>query len=391
MFSSVQCNLCVSYFSSPAGTDYKIDGGNAFMWMRGDGGDVGIRSLNFQSPGVGPWAQQRHEPLLGNNHDHYQAMAAAALQDDVLRQQFMPYQQPFQFPQQPCVTSPLLQQQIIQQAQIINAQSHCTSENQTHNIMNQQLQQPYNEQQKVHQPQNFSEAFQIPSSHIEKHQSPFPAMSQKLRFSDSNTNFTSVLSSNCGPNVMSHGYSEGSSNVLDFSSLGQPMMNEHHQHSWEPKLTSSQVAQFGSTVLLPPFPGKDGSLEAENCRAEMQNHTLFGANIDSSNILSNAVPSLMSSSAVDADVSTVPYAGSYVQNPLYGSVDESSSTMHSAGEADPTTRTFVKVWTEKSALLPGLFNFFKLKECAFLHYCRYTSLDRLEDRWTLVVLAIMRN
>ncbi|ONK55131.1 uncharacterized protein A4U43_UnF7230 [Asparagus officinalis] len=324
--------------------DYKVDGGNPFMWMRGDAG-----SLNFQSPGIGPWAQQRLEPLLSNNHDHYQAMAAAALQEmggtDALKQHFIQFQQPFQFPQQ---SNSLLQQQMAQQAQMMNAQSHCLSENQTHNIMSQQLQQSHNEQQKQAQhPNTFSEAFQIPSNQVEKQQSHFPSLSQKLPFSDSSTNFSSVLNSGCGQNMLGYGYPEGGSNVLDFSNLSHQMMNDHHQQPWEPKLTSSQMSHFGNSVSLPPFPGRDGSLEAENCRNDMQNRTLFGANIDSSNLLNNAVPSLMSPNAVDTEVSTGPYASSYMQNSLYGSLDDSSSSMHNA-DVDPTTRTFVKVYKSGS-------------------------------------------
>jgi len=214
--------------------------------------------------------------------------------------------------------------------------------------MNQQLQQPHNEQPKqVQQPHTFSELFQMPRNHMEKQQSTFPtSLGQKLVFSDSSPNFSSVLTSSCGQNVLGYAYPEGSSNVMDFSSLGQPMMSDQHQQPWEPKLTSSQIRNLGNTVSLPPFPGKDCSLESENCRADMQNRTLFGANIDSSNLLNNAVPSLMSSNAVDT-ASTVPYAGSYIQNSLYGSLDESSSTMQNAGEGDPTNRTFVKVSTVK--------------------------------------------
>jgi len=348
----MQHNLSAFLASLFTLSDYKVDGANAFMWMRGDAGEGSIRSLNFQAPGIGPWAQQRLDPLLGNNHDHYQAMATAALQDmggtDALRQQFIQFQQPLQFPQQPCVTSPLLQQQIIQQAQLLNVQSHCISENQTPSVMNQQLQQPHSEQQKqVQQPHTFSEAFQIPSNHMEKQQSPFPtSLRQKLVFSDSSPNFSLVIASSSGQNMLSYAYPEGSSNVLDFSSLGQPMMSDQHQQPWEPKLTSSQITHFGNTVSLPPFPGKVGYLESENCGADMQNRTLFGANIDSSNLLNNAVPSLMSSNSVDTDVPAVPYAGSYIQNSLYGSLDESSSTMQNAGEGDPTTSTFVKVSTE---------------------------------------------
>ncbi|XP_019055450.1 PREDICTED: auxin response factor 6 isoform X2 [Nelumbo nucifera] len=52
------------------------------MCLRGDGGDRGIQSLNFQGIGVTPWMQPRLDAsMLGLQTDMYQAMAAAALQE----------------------------------------------------------------------------------------------------------------------------------------------------------------------------------------------------------------------------------------------------------------------------------------------------------------------
>ena len=90
------------------------------MWLRGVAGEGGFQSLNFQSPGIGSWGQQRlHPSLLSNDHDQYQAVVAAAAASQsggYLKQQFLHLQQPMQSPQEQCNLNPLLQQQIMQQA-----------------------------------------------------------------------------------------------------------------------------------------------------------------------------------------------------------------------------------------------------------------------------------
>ncbi|KAK1296697.1 Auxin response factor 12 [Acorus calamus] len=144
---------------------------NALMWLRGDTGERGLQSMNFQALGMGPWIQQRVEPLLvGNGHDQYQTLAAAALQDirtgDSLKQQFLQFQQPFQFSQQSSRTNLLWQQPIIQQnesQQVLGPQTNIVSENQTRNhLLQQQLQHPLIDQQKLHnqQQQTYQESFQ---------------------------------------------------------------------------------------------------------------------------------------------------------------------------------------------------------------------------------------
>ncbi|KAA8528873.1 hypothetical protein F0562_036228 [Nyssa sinensis] len=52
------------------------------MWLRGENGNRGIQSLNFQGIGVTPWMQPRLDAsVLGMQGDIYQAIAAATLQD----------------------------------------------------------------------------------------------------------------------------------------------------------------------------------------------------------------------------------------------------------------------------------------------------------------------
>lgn len=150
------------------------------------------------------------------------------------------------------------------------------------------------------------------------------------------------MTSSCVQSMLGSAYPEGSSNILDLARLGQPIISEQNQQTWEPKFTMSQSTTFGNTILLPTFPGKDGSMGTENSSLDMQNHTLFGVNIDSSSFLSHAVPSLRTNS-INNGISTMPYASSSLQNSIYGSLEDSSGVLQNAGEADPTTKTFVKV------------------------------------------------
>ncbi|XP_029116087.1 auxin response factor 12 isoform X2 [Elaeis guineensis] len=332
------------------------DEGNALMWLRGSTGERGLPSLNFQSPGMGSWVQQRMEStLLGNDHDQYQVMTAAALPgtrgSDYVNQQFLHFQQPSQLPQQSYSTSPSSQQQIIQRAfqqQIICPQSQNISENLTHNVLHQQLQQSISNQKQVQHTQTYPELYQIPGTHVQQEQSPLPSqLREKLEFPDSSVNFSTVMTSGCVQSMLGSAYPEGSSNILDVARLGQPMMSEQNQQTWEPKFTMSQSTTFGNTILLPSFPGKGGSMGTENSSLDMQNHTLFGVNIDSSSLLSHAVPSLRPISITN-DISTMTYASSSLQNSIYGGLKESSAVLQNAEEADPTTKTFVKVYKSGS-------------------------------------------
>ncbi|KAG1359492.1 hypothetical protein COCNU_08G009380 [Cocos nucifera] len=332
------------------------DEGNALMWLRGGTGERGLPSVNFQSPGMGSWVQQRMESTLpGNDHDQYQVMAAAGLPGirggDYVNQQFLHFQQPSQLPQQSYGTSPSSQQQIIQRAfqqQIICPQSQNISENLTQNVLHQQLQQSLGNQKQVQHTQTYPELYQIPGTHVQQQQSPLPSqLCEKLEFPDSSVNFSTVMTSSCVQSMLGSGYAEGSSNILDIARLGQPMMSEQNQQTWEPKFTTSRSTTFGNTILLPSFPGKDGSMGTENSPLDMQNHTLFGVNIDSSSLLSHAVPSLRTSS-INNDISTTPHASSSLQNSIYGGLKESSRVLQNAEEADPTTKTFVKVYKSGS-------------------------------------------
>lgn len=294
------------------------------MWLRGDSGDRGLQTL-----GMSPWVQQRLEPLLVNNeNDQYQSMASAALHDirnsDDLKQQFLQLQHPFQYSQQPFRNNPLTLQQIIPQMQpqqIQNTQMHCISESQSQGSSHQdQLQQTYRE------------SFQIPNNQIQQNQIALSSpLSQKTIFPDTGTNFPQSLPTM--QNVMGNLCPEGNANLLTFSRT-EPIVSEGQHQSWDPKFSASNATTFSNTV--PPFLGKDTSLETEHCNVDSQNHTLFGVHIDPSPFLPTAVPN------IDNDI-TIPYGNPCFQNSLYGCVDETTSLLHSTGETDQQNRTFVKV------------------------------------------------
>nr|QCI44196.1 ARF12 [Lilium hybrid cultivar] len=310
--------------------------GNTLMWLRGDGGDRGLQALNSQSFNAGPWIQQRYEPLLlGNAHDQFQTMSGPVLQNirgvDILKQQFANYQQPFQFSQQYSRALPMSQQTVQQ----TNSQS--ILENQMRSVQHQQppllhVEQPM---QQIQRPQAYGTFFDTGERMQQQQCNVHSQSCEPLVFHDSSTNHLGSARREVG------------SEFFNFSRLGQPMTSERSEQPWEPKVTMSQTTPFGSSVLLPSFSEKDGSVETESCTVDSENHTLFGVGIDSPSILANAVPGLRTF-VTDPDISTEPYTATCIQNSLYCSLDESSGLLQSVGGADPPASTFVKVYKSGS-------------------------------------------
>ncbi|KAF3953682.1 hypothetical protein CMV_020898 [Castanea mollissima] len=112
---------------------------------------------------------------------------------------------------------------------------------------------------------------------------------------------------------------EGSSNILNFSRVGQSMLAEQlPQQSWAKVFTFTES-------------------------------TPCGVHVDSSGLLLHATVSTFATS-VDADVSSMPLGDTGFQNSLYSSVQVSSELLNSAGQVDPPTpsQTFVKVYKSGS-------------------------------------------
>jgi hypothetical protein len=323
------------------------------MWLRGVAGEGGFQSLNFQSSGIGSWGQQRlHPSLLSSEHDQYQAVVAAAAASQsggYLKQQFLHHQQPMQAHQEQCNLNPLLQQQILQQAsqqQIVSPEaqniqsvlSPSAIQQQLHQI--QQMQHAHNDQErKIQQDQTYqthsSEDLPSPTS-LPSH------LREKFGFSDPNVNSSSFFSSSSNENMLESNFLQGSSKSVDLSRFNQSVVSEQQQQqAWKQKILGSQSMPFGGSALLNSPTGRDGSVENKIGR-DVQNPSLFSPQVDSSSLLYNMVPN-MTSNFADNNMTTVPSGSTYLQNAMYGCLDDSSGLLQNTGENDSTTRTFVKV------------------------------------------------
>ncbi|OAY57256.1 auxin response factor 8 isoform X2 [Manihot esculenta] len=341
--------------------DNRDEAGNGLMWLRGGTGEQGLHSLNFQAVNMFPWTQQRLDPaLLGNDQNQwYQAMLASGL-GDPLRQQFMQFQQPFQYLQQSSNHYPLLQlqqqQQAIQQStshNILQAQNQISTESLPRHLLQQQLNNQPDDQAQQQQ-HNYHDALQIQGEQLKRQQSNLPSPSfSKTDFMDSSTKFSA--STTPMQNMLGSLCAEGSGNLLDFTRTGQSplttLTEQLPQQSWVPKYAHSQVNAFTNAVSLPrPYPEKDHAVEPENCSLDAQNATNFGVNIDSSGLLLPTTLPRYATSTVDSDVSSMPLGDPGFQSSMYGGVQDSSELLPSAGQVDPPTpsRTFVKVYKSGS-------------------------------------------
>ncbi|XP_064987329.1 auxin response factor 12-like [Musa acuminata AAA Group] len=334
---------------APFPHDTKEDELNAVMWPRSGTGEQGLHPFNLPSLGVGSWMPQRLEPLLlGNELNQYQAMSAAALEDlrgvDILKQQFLQSQQPFQFLQQPGTTSHSFHSQDFPQTpqrQAIGSQSSHLLESQPNSAPHQQLQQLANEQQKQQQVQHthaYADTFQVPNNHVQQPSSLPSRFYDKPDFPDPCLVFSSIAPSSSVQGILGSAYPEGNSNPLNCSQLGQSMVSKQSQQSPGPRRIMSQVTPFGPGVLLPSFAEKDSSGGNQKCP---------GTQSQAPSLLSIADPSLTMHATV-GDASATPYVASCIQNSLYGYLDESSSLLQNSGEVGPQSQTFVKVYKSGS-------------------------------------------
>uniref|UniRef100_A0A453DDG8 Auxin response factor n=2 Tax=Aegilops tauschii subsp. strangulata TaxID=200361 RepID=A0A453DDG8_AEGTS len=359
------------WYSGVAGLQ---DDSNALMWLRGVAGDGGYQSMNFQSPGIGSWGQQRlHPSLLSTDHDQYQAVVAAAAaasqSGGYMKQQFLNLQQPMQSPQEHCNLNPLLQQQILQQAsqqQTVSADSQNIQAMLNSSAMQHQLQQ-LQQLQQVHQVQQAQQAhidqkqkiqsdqtYHVPTSASLPSPTSLPShLREKFGFSDPNANSSSFTTSSSSDNMLESNFLQGNSKAVDLSRFNQPVASDQQQQqqqqqqqAWKQKFMGSQSLSFGGSGLLSSPTSKDGSLESK-IGSDVQNQSLFSPQVDSSSLLYNMVPN-MTSNVADNNMSTIPSGSTYLQSPMYGCLDDSSGIFQNTGENDPTSRTFVKVYKSGS-------------------------------------------
>lgn len=320
------------------------------MWLRGAAGEPGLHSLNFPAVNMFPWMQQRLDPtMIGNDHgQQYHAMLAAGLQNvgtgDPLRQQMMHFQQPFQYLQQSGSHNPLLQLQHQSVPHNMTQSAHVSTENLSQHLLPQQFNNQVEEQSQQQQ-QTYHDALQVQSEQLLQRQqlNVPPSSFPKTDFLDSGTKLPASIT----PRQNVHGSvcPEGSGNLLNLTRAGQSILPEQiPQQSWSAKYANQQINAFANSMSLPPYPGKDATMEPENSNSDSQNPTRFVVNVESSGLLlPTVVPSYATSG--NADVSSMPIGGSGYRNSLYNSMQDSSESLHGAEQVDPPNpaRTFVKV------------------------------------------------
>lgn len=290
--------------------------------------------------------QQRNDHLLlGSNINQYQAMTATALESirgvDVLKQQLIENQQPFQFIQQPSSSHllPIQDFQLALQQHLFSSHTQHLSENQPNSAPHLHAQklpseQPKPQAQRAHA---CAETFQMCTNHVQQQSSLPSQIYERSAFPDSNLVLSSIAPSSSVQGIILGSYPEGKSNIWNSSQLG-------HSISQQPlgsKGTMPQVSPFDTGLLLPSFVEKDDP----NCiqgSPTPQSHPLFGVSKDPSSLLSIAAPNLTMNATV-SDSSSTAYVASSIQNSVYGYLDESSKLLQNSGEIGPQSQTFVKV------------------------------------------------
>ncbi|CAA2968416.1 auxin response factor 8-like [Olea europaea subsp. europaea] len=318
---------------------------NGMAWMRGETGEQGLNSMNFPSVGMFPWMQQRVDPTVLRNdlNLQYQAILAAGLQHcasgDLLKdQQFQ--QQPVQYLQHSGSHNLQLQQQEVIQPTIT---SHMLP-TQTQVLSDKQINNAAKEHQQRH---NYRESFLMQRDQLQQRQ-PSDVPSPSFKKSDL-TNLNSKFAASIAPgmqNMLGSLCSKGSGNLLSFARPDESILRElSPQQSWVAKFSLSPNSNCSNSASLPPYSGKNSSAEQGTCSLDAQNHSLFGANIDTAGLLLPTIFSSIATSSVHADMSSMQLGSSGFQSPLYSYVQDSSELLHNSGQVDQpaATCTFVKV------------------------------------------------
>nr|QGJ03862.1 ARF6.1 [Eucommia ulmoides] len=377
--------------------EYDLGINSTLAWLRGDNGERGIQSFNFQGIGVTPWMQPRLDySMLGMQTDMYQAIAAAALQEtravDPSKQAL---QSLVQFPQPQNASSQpmdLLQAQISQQSmpqpsfpQRIPenqsqpySQSHILQQQLQHqnSFSNQQLRQlPSQEQQKLvdhqHAPALGSSQCQLASSSQPQVPSLQTSSSMEQKsYSDSNGNPMTISTLLPLHNLVGSFSADERTHLLNFprssallSSSGwpakrvavDPLLPFGPEEHILPHVENLGPSNICDAVSLPPFPPRECSIDQGS--SDPQSHFLFGVNIDPSSLFMDNGMSGLRGITSDSDSTTIPFAASNYMNTTSSdfslnpemtpsSIDE-SGFMHSLEnmrQPNPPTRTFVKVY-----------------------------------------------
>ncbi|KAK4781646.1 hypothetical protein SAY86_015748 [Trapa natans] len=360
------------------------------MWLQGDGGDPRISLPSIPGIGLSPWAQPRgcNSSSLGLQADVYQAMAAAALQQDV--RSLDPSKQPFMQIQQLQSLPPGSSSQQQHHHQILSHPKQAflqespqydvhqsSTQPQSHQLLQQQLsrQHSFNDQQLVNQQH-------VPSNSSTSQ--PIPQLCNQMSFSDSNGNsvsspMASPLQSLLGSYPQDEPYHLGS--LPQASPLVSPLSSWpskpgagkrlHHSgdlNDIQPEMQQTGLMHHSNIVTqgcisLPPFPGaRDCSVDQEES-TDQQGRLLFGVNLEPSSLLmQEGLSGFQGVVGCDGEMADLPFTSNYMSsnmgadfglNPSIthsGCIDESGflQSPENMGQVNVPSRTFVKVYKSGS-------------------------------------------
>ncbi|TYH71087.1 hypothetical protein ES332_D05G160500v1 [Gossypium tomentosum] len=382
------------------------------MWLQGDAGRgmpslnfPGIGVTPWMQPRLDAAS------MLGLQTDIHQAMAAAALQEmravDPSKSATTTLLQ-FQQPQNlSCRPAALMQSQMLQQSQpqaflqgVEDNQHQSQTQAQTQPpLVQQQLQQQnsfnnHQHQQQLQHPLSQQHQQLVDHQHIstgvsamsqytpasQSRSSPFqaiPSLCQQQSFSDSNghTMTSPIISPLHG--LLGSFPQDESSSLLNLprsnpviTSAAWPSKRAAVEvlSSGSPQCVLPQVEQLGPTqtnishnsISLPPFPGRECSIDQAG-GTDPQSHLLFGVNIEPSSLLLQNGMSSLRGVVSESDSTTIPFSSNYAStagtdfsvNPAMtpsSCIDELGflQSPENAGQENPQTRTFVKVYKSGS-------------------------------------------
>ncbi|XP_023517654.1 auxin response factor 6-like [Cucurbita pepo subsp. pepo] len=358
------------------------------MWLRGDALDRGIQPLNLHGIGVAPWMQPRLDAsMVGLQPEIYQAMAAAALQEmrtvDPAKAQaasLLQFQQTQNLPNRPATfMSPQMLQQpqphqtFIQNDHEIQHLPHSQAPTQPTVLRQEMKHQTFNNEQQQQQQQQ-----QQPQQQVFDHQqisssistmTQFGSVSQSLQtipsfcrqqsFSDSNgIHMTNPIISPLHSLLGSFPQDE-SSQLLNLPRT-HPMIhsstwpskraaidphissgNSQFVHLQEENMGTAQ-ANISQNVSLPPFPGRECSLDQRN--GDPQSNLLFGVNIEPSSLLmQNGMPNIRGICS-DSDSTAIPFSSNYVNTAGTNFSANPAGTPSNCIEDSGILPNFVKVY-----------------------------------------------
>ncbi|GMI77779.1 hypothetical protein HRI_001447100 [Hibiscus trionum] len=302
---------------------------------------------------------------------------------------------------QPPTQPHLLQQQLQHQNSFSNQQQHLLFNNQQQQqaqhplFTNQRQQQPQHALSQQQQPQHalsqqqqqldhqqissavsgisqYASASQSQSSPLQ----PIPSLCQRQRFSDSNGNHVTGPVVSPFHSLLGSFPQDESSNLLNMPQTNSVITSAAWPSkraavdvlsSGSPQCVLPQMEQLGpsqtnmsqNSISLPPFPGRECSIDQGG--TDPQSHLLFGVNIEPSSVLMQNGMTGLRGVGTDSDSTSIPFFTNFMStagtdfstNPAMtpsSCIDESGflQSQENVGQGNPQIGTFVKVYKSGS-------------------------------------------